>query len=110
MHLLKKLVNKLMSDGKESFKKICHSNNIYIDYKQNKSGYLILKEIFEDRVYADYFPFHKKAVMVDVGAHFGFFSLFASRNAHEDSRIFSFEPSKENFSILRKNISDNKIT
>lgn len=107
--LLKKIIYKLTSDEKTSFRKICNLNGIFLDYKQNKSGFLILKEIFEDRVYADYFPFHKKSVIVDVGGHFGFFSLFAHRNASKDSQIFSFEPSKENFRKLQKNISDNKI-
>lgn len=109
MLLLKKIFNKLINDEKESFKKICNSNNIFLDYNQNKSGHLILKEIFEERVYADYFPFYKKSVIVDVGAHFGFFSLFANRNAHKDSQIHSFEPSTENFRRLQKNISSNKI-
>ncbi len=98
-----------MNDEVASFKKICIANDVRLNYKPNKSGYLVLKEIFEDRVYADYFPFQKKSVIVDVGAHYGFFSLFANRNTHKDSQIYSFEPSAENFRTLRKNISDNKI-
>lgn len=107
--LLKKIIQRLTCYEKKLLKKICNSNDLLLDYVQNKSGFLILKEIFEDRVYVDYFPFHKKAVIVDVGAHFGFFSLFANRNTHRDSRIFSFEASKENFLKLQKNISRNKI-
>jgi len=109
MLLLKKIVDKLINDEKYSFKKICNSNELFLDYKQNKSGHLILKEIFEERVYADYFSFYKKSAIVDIGAHFGFFSLFANRNARKDSQIYSFEPSTENFQRLKKNILDNKI-
>ena len=109
MGLLKKILNKLSDDKKESFYRIRKANNIPLDFRQNKSEYLILKEIFEERVYAEYFPFNKNSVIMDVGAHFGYFSLFASRNSHKDSIIYSFEPSSENFRMQKKNISDNKI-
>lgn len=42
---------------------------------------------------------------IDVGAHFGFFSVLASQVMRSDAAIFSIEPSIQSFSILQKNIS-----
>ncbi|MCW5923567.1 MAG: FkbM family methyltransferase [Saprospiraceae bacterium] len=46
---------------------------------------------------------------VDVGAHFGYFSLLASKLVGSNGRVFSFEASKNNFAVLRQNtqLSDN---
>jgi FkbM family methyltransferase len=69
----------------------------------------IAKEIFIERAYSNFFPFYEKGVILDVGAHFGYFSLFASVNAPK-SKIISLEPSSDNFNVLEKNIKINKIS
>lgn len=50
----------------------------------------------------------KEDTFVDVGAHFGYYSLLA-HNIHPNSSIISVEPIKLNFQILQKNIHLNKI-
>lgn len=67
----------------------------------------ILKEVFINRTYADYFPFYQKAIVVDIGAHFGFFSLFAFKNLAPSSYILSVEPSQSNFEKLSANLEAN---
>ena len=47
--------------------------------------------------------------IIDVGAHIGLFSLFASQFCKK-GKIFSFEPIKENFELLKENIRINDIT
>jgi FkbM family methyltransferase len=49
------------------------------------------------------------AVIIDIGTHIGAFSLFAAAK-YPQSRIFSFEPSNDNFALLKKNIVDNNLT
>jgi len=49
---------------------------------------------------------NKFNVVVDVGAHIGLFSLFISNNS---KKIICFEPQKENFQILKKNIKINNL-
>ena len=44
-------------------------------------------------------------VFCDVGAHFGYFSLLASKLVGEKGRVVSFEASKSTFGILQKNLS-----
>jgi len=75
-------------------------------YEGNDTELEILKSIFINREYSDYFPFYQKATIVDIGAHHGFFSLFASNNSRKGSRIIGIEPNKGNYKQLKKNISD----
>ena len=41
---------------------------------------------------------------VDVGAHYGFFSLLGSRLVGTKGRVYAFEPSGESFRILQQNV------
>lgn len=44
------------------------------------------------------------SVFVDVGANYGIYSLIAARIVGDSGRVIAFEPAKENFEILNKNI------
>lgn len=46
------------------------------------------------------------STVLDVGAHYGIYSLLASRKA---ARVYAFEPVRENYEILRRNVSDNGL-
>lgn len=92
---------------KQDFIKICRANHLQLNYKLNRPNLPILKEIFEKRTYSDYFPFYQKATIIDIGAHFGYFSLFAHKNLHSDSKIIAIEASKENVERLKQNIEKN---
>lgn len=96
-------------EKKELFEKICKNNSIKLDYKTNEDSVIILKEIFIERVYADYFPFYSNSVIVDIGAHKGYFSLFAAKNLNSKSRIIAYEPFKNNYQIMLENIKLNDI-
>lgn len=50
----------------------------------------------------------RHGTVVDVGAHIGLFSLYASR-AIQAKRIVSVEPDSLNFELLSKNMSDNQV-
>ncbi len=101
---------RLVKGKKRLFTDLCKINNLTLSYELNKEGLGIFQDIFQNREYSDYFPFYRHVTVVDIGAHFGFFSIFASNNLDKGSRIIAVEPNKENFSRLRKNISDCKIT
>ena len=45
---------------------------------------------------------------IDVGAHYGFFDVLVS-TSNPDCEIFTFEPIKENFEILTKNLDHNNV-
>jgi FkbM family methyltransferase len=49
------------------------------------------------------------SVVIDIGAHIGDFSIFASKY-DKDIAVFSYEPSKESFTFLIRNIELNKAS
>lgn len=100
----------LISGKQKNFQKLCTANHLNIDYKTNITEFTILKSIFEDREYADYFPFYRKITVLDIGAHYGYFSLFAHNNTDSESRIYAIEPDKTNYSHLNQNIHDCQAT
>ncbi len=91
------------------FQAICAANGLTLSYAYNKQTLYLLKSIFEDREYADFFPFYESAIIVDVGAHYGYFSIFAHLNSDKSSRIFAIEPDPTNFTLLQKNLFDQRI-
>lgn len=50
----------------------------------------------------------KGSCFFDVGAHFGYYSLLAAKIAGDDAVVCSFEPSKNNFEVLKQNTADQK--
>jgi len=102
--LIGKIKNRLTN--KKTFLRICSANGLNLQYELNRREIPVLAEIFENREYADYFPFYQKACILDIGAHYGYFSLFASLNAGPESKILAFEPFPDNFDILTRNITD----
>ncbi|MFN8579027.1 MAG: FkbM family methyltransferase [Candidatus Sericytochromatia bacterium] len=91
------------------FYEITKNNQIDLDYNNNIESLDILREVFYQRVYSDYFPFYTNSIILDIGAHKGYFSIFASKNLSKNSKIYSFEPIESNFNILNKNLYDNNI-
>ena len=103
--MINELKERLISK-KKKFDRLCSVNELGLNYQKNKSGFEILRAIFEDREYSDYFPFYKNVTIVDIGAHYGYFSIFANNNTDKDSKIFAIEPNRENFEKLSENIKD----
>lgn len=103
------ILKRILKRDKTTFSRICKVVGLNLDFSKNKNAIHVLKAIFEEREYADYFPFYKKVTVVDIGAHYGYFSIFAAKNTASDSTIFSIEPSQQNFEILNQNLSDCKI-
>src|SRR3989344_4760894 len=56
----------------------------------------------------DYLKLTDKDILIDIGAHIGVFSVFAAHYA-KNGKVYSFEPSNENFSLLKKNLEINKL-
>lgn len=91
--------------AKSEFEAICDTAGLNLEFSYNRYGVSVLRDIFVNREYSDFFPFYEKSLIVDVGAHFGYFTLFAAKNSAEDSRIIAIEPATENYKVLCKNIA-----
>lgn len=106
---------RLLRERKSSFEKIERYSGDkffvwpYKDLKliAKRSDFSIIKEIFYERRYSNFFPFKEKSIVLDIGAHNGYFCIFASRNLSEDSRIIGFEPISENYNIAIRNLEIN---
>jgi|GEM_PF-575780 FkbM family methyltransferase len=48
-------------------------------------------------------------VFVDVGAHYGYYSLLASTRVKEKGEVYAFEPVAENCEMIRRNVIHNNI-
>ena len=53
---------------------------------------------------------NKGDIVIDIGAHIGWYSLLASRHVGEEGLVYAFEPEPRSFNILIKNIKLNDIT
>lgn len=106
---MKGTLKKIIGLKKQSFSKVCRSASLTLDFDVNHSELGILEDIFIQREYADCFPFYQKVTVVDIGAHYGYFTLFAAKNTHPESRLFAIEPGCKNFASLQKNLADNKV-
>jgi FkbM family methyltransferase len=107
---MKSLLKYLLQKNKRYFISfLCRANNISLDYRLNKRQIAVLLEVFADRVYSSYFPFYQNAIIVDIGAHYGYFSLFAAKNTSADSVIYAVEPDIDNYNALCKNITQNRL-
>lgn len=110
MDNLKTLLGKLPGLNRWRFRSILSNvNGLDLDYAANQEGVPILKSIFIDREYADYFPFYEPATIIDVGGYLGYFTLFAARHTAPGARIWALEPSSANFRILKQNLAKNKV-
>ncbi|HAU39909.1 MAG: FkbM family methyltransferase [Candidatus Peregrinibacteria bacterium GW2011_GWF2_43_17] len=70
----------------------------------------VIREIFEDREYLNLEPYLKTAKnsIIDIGAHKGFFVLYA-RSLNPTVPIYTFEPEEKNFQELKANLMRNGI-
>lgn len=73
------------------------------------SEYLYLHHFFEYGLSSILLSYlQPRMTFVDVGAHFGYFTLLASRILSKEGMVHSFEPTKNTFEILQKNTSEKK--
>jgi len=89
---------------KKWFGQICASANLNLDFDPNKAAIPVLEDVFVHRAYADYFPFYERVTIMDIGAHYGYFAIFAARNSDALSSIYAVEPSNSNYKNLQLNL------
>ena len=71
---------------------------------RNKSDAIAFLEVFflNTNDWIDEFKIKEKDIVIDIGAHVGYFSIHSSINA-KNGKIFAFEPYDKSFEILMKN-------
>lgn len=72
------------------------------------SGEIYIKSYFEANLTRALISFVRKDdVFVDIGAHYGYFSLLATELVGKGGQVHSFEPSLSNYLILQENVKQN---
>lgn len=94
---------------RRDFEALCRTFHLDLAYEANRDSLAVLREVFVQRRYADGFPFYESATILDVGAHKGYFSLFAARHAAPGARIIAVEPHPQTAVILRENLRRNGV-
>jgi len=67
----------------------------------------ILAEVFHSEIYGQAFQPQEDDIVLDVGAHAGFFALWSRRKIGPRGLIVSIEPDPANFQLLQRNVSIN---
>jgi len=87
---------------------ICRRFGIQIVGPLSLGDCAVFLEIFRERSYSAFFPFHQNATVVDVGAHKGYFTLYALHCLGPSPRVIAVEPSTHNFHCLQRNLERNR--
>lgn len=86
-----------------------HGNTLYIDKNDaTVSQELIVTkgwEPFETILFTKLIK--PRSIVVDIGAHIGWYTLIAAMQVGSDGKVYSFEPNPKNFSLLSKNVKVN---
>jgi len=84
-------------------------NNLKIKLRKNSTDVQAFANIWLLEEYRKKgFEIHSNDIIIDIGAHIGLFSLYASHFC-KNGKIFSYEPVKENFDLLCQNIQLNNL-
>jgi FkbM family methyltransferase len=77
---------------------------------RNKSDSIAFFEVFflNTNNFLDDFMIKGKDIVIDIGAHIGYFSIYSSQKA-KNGKIFAFEPYNESYEMLIKNLRINHI-
>ena len=77
---------------------------------RNKSDAIAFFEnfILEVNNLEDKIEIQQNDIVIDIGAHVGYFTLYAAKRA-QNGMVISFEPTKESFSVLKNNVKINNF-
>ena len=93
---------------KPSFIKI-GKDKLYIDKDDQVVSQELIQsgkwEPFETKIFKK--SIKKGDVVLDIGAHIGYYTLIAAKIVGDKGKVYAFEPDPKNFSLLKKNIEEN---
>ncbi len=105
--IVRKIVKKMESILKSDFAEV-HGNKMFLDKWDALSLSIngVYNE-FDTKLVQDHV--NSGDVVIDVGAHIGYFSLLFSNLVGETGHVYSFEPEPKNIKLLKKSITINNI-
>lgn len=86
---------------------VLHTHDgLNITIRQNLFDARIIREIFLDKSYIRHFALPPNPIIVDIGGYIGDFSIYSVKYL-KAAHVIVYEPTAENFKILKLNIEDN---
>lgn len=105
---MKKMLNPLICHMKPNHI-IFEGSILYIDKNDTVISQELLQsgkwEEFETKVFKK--NIKKGDIVLDIGAHIGYYTLIAAKIVGKKGKVYAFEPDTKNFSILQKNVEAN---
>lgn len=98
-----RLLSRLRIGGLPLFMKLPDGNTVILPATYMASFGVISSDVYDDEVYEKFYTLKEGDVMVDVGAHVGFFVLKSCR-LQKQGVIIVIEPDPQNFKLLIRNI------
>jgi FkbM family methyltransferase len=90
--------------------RICKKGELFFEYRPATPDLQVLHEVVDcDEYHITQKTIGSKAIVIDIGAHLGSFSVLAASHASEGI-VLSYEPDSTNFWLLTRNIARNGLT
>lgn len=84
-------------------------NGVIFKIRSKTNDRVIFNQIWLTKTYTPSgFEIKENDLIIDIGAHIGMFSILAGKFAPK-GKVYAFEPSEENFNLLKENIELNKM-
>ncbi len=83
-----------------------------VRFRSQTEDELVLNDSFDNDIFyreLPYLNFSQNPIIIDVGAHIGTFSMYSAIK-FPSAKIYSFEASNDTFSLLQKNITENRLS
>ena len=105
---LKRIISPFVDYLKPDFL-IIDRHKLYIDKKDTAvSQELLLSgtwEEFETNLFKN--NIKPDDIVIDIGAHIGYYTLIAARLVGQKGKVYAFEPNPDTFQILKRNVKEN---
>lgn len=89
-----------------------HGNKLYVDSKDSVVSEVLISEgRWEDYLTKTIKKYLEKGnIVIDVGAHIGYYSTYMARLVGKTGKVYAFEPEPHNFKLLERNVKENKFS
>jgi len=85
--------------------------NFIVNFRENTADEAVLEHSFDRDIFFSSIPYYTppaNAIIIDVGAHIGTFSLLMADKSPE-GKYFALEPAEDTYTVLEKNVVDNNL-
>ena len=101
-----RLIGRMLADPDEVF--IVQGHKMYLASGDGRHSVGMVVDVYEETTTRLFETLLKSGmVVVDIGAHVGYFTLIAARQVGPAGKVYAFEPDPDNYSTLLKNIEAN---